>query len=376
MLISFNFKKNKNRRQLAILTLTSLFLFGGFFLASAKVINFGTPTDSIYVQGNLGVGTSQPAGLLDVEGASSILLGGSDATFRLTSTLNTLWMQGWNAARTGTVNNIAFSGYGGANRTMDIDLANQRVGIGTTNPDVNLHVYDSGTNAVVGVEQSAGNYALLNAGGTNASFRFNESYNFTIDKTSSIIDVTPNFKFLDANGSTNNLSFNEGSMFIRGDNSNIGINNTNPTTKLDVSGTFRNTLQTTHGMLGSAGNVLVAADNTGNLYQSNITEITSATKFTGGMIYDRKAVSDANYIIQSDDYIIGFTSLSADRTLTLPNSLCVNGRAFIITNETSGSHNVVVDPESTTQISGQDTITLGSYNSVPVYCNGSNWFIY
>jgi hypothetical protein len=94
------------------------------------------------------------------------------------------------------------------------------------------------------------------------------------------------------------------------------------------------------------------------------------------MIFNRTAAPNGAYTAQAADYIIGFSSLTADRTLTLPNALCTNGRAFIITNETSGSYNVIVDPESTTLISGQSTISLGANNSIPVYCNGSNWFIY
>ena len=49
---------------------------------------------------------------------------------------------------------------------------------------------------------------------------------------------------------------------------NVGIGLTNPSTKLDVSGSFRNTLATTHSLLGGAGEVVVLADNTGTLYST------------------------------------------------------------------------------------------------------------
>lgn len=91
----------------------------------------------------VGIGTTNPAGLLDVAGASYIFLGGDYATLRFHSTASTLWLQGLDATRTGTINTIAFSGQDGSTRTMDINLTNQRVGIGTTNPAYKLDVAGS-----------------------------------------------------------------------------------------------------------------------------------------------------------------------------------------------------------------------------------------
>jgi hypothetical protein len=72
MLILFDLRKKKGKRQLAILALVTLFLFGTAFFASAKVINFGTTEDTIFVQGNLGVGTSAPSNKLTVSGDADI----------------------------------------------------------------------------------------------------------------------------------------------------------------------------------------------------------------------------------------------------------------------------------------------------------------
>ena len=47
---------------------------------------------------------------------------------------------------------------------------------------------------------------------------------------------------------------------------NVGIGNTVPGTKLDITGSFRNSLATTHTALAGSGNVFVMADNTGALY--------------------------------------------------------------------------------------------------------------
>jgi hypothetical protein len=157
---------------------------------------------------------------------------------------------------------------------------------------------------------------------------------------------------------------------------NVGIGITAPAAKLDVTGTFRNTLATTHSLLGGAGNVYVAADNTGTLYQGILSEVSSALYINGGVINKRTAVANANYTALASDYIIAYTSLTANQTLTLPTALCVSGRTFIIVNETSSAYSVIVDPEGTATIAGQTTLSLGANNSTPAYCNGTNWFIY
>jgi hypothetical protein len=129
-------------------------------------------------------------------------------------------------------------------------------------------------------------------------------------------------------------------------------------------------------MLGGAGNVYVAADNTGALYQGLISEASSAVNIGGGIINKRTAVSNVNYTALTSDYIIAYTSLTANRTVTLPTALCASGRTFIIVNETSSAYSVIIDPEGATTIAGQSTISLSSNNATPAYCNGTNWFIY
>jgi hypothetical protein len=116
--------------------------------------------------------------------------------------------------------------------------------------------------------------------------------------------------------------------------------------------------------LGGSGNAIVMADNTGALYTSS------------GMLYNRTAVSNVAYTAQAADYIIAYTSLTANRVLTLPAALCTSGKAFVITNETNSAYSVVVTPDSGRLISGQTSISLPAYNSIPVYCNGTDWFIY
>lgn len=311
-------------------------------------------TNIYYNSGNVGVGTSAPAGNFDVANASSILLGGASATLRLTSTANTMWLQGLNATRNGTVNNITFSGYSGANRTLDIDLINQRVGIGTSAPAYNLDV--TGTLRVTDAAYFDKTTFIKDSNGTVDSwwgwYAWDKEFQF--NKRSSTNTFVQNI--FTANWDTGNFNLVPTS-------GNVGVYRATPTAKLDVNGSFISTSATVSNLAGS-GNTFVMSDNSGNLYTQD------------GITFKRTAIADASYNAQASDYIIAYTSLTADRTVTLPTSVCTSGRAYIIVNETGGAFNVVVDPESTATISGMTSISLPAYNSIPVYCNGTNWFIY
>jgi hypothetical protein len=188
------------------------------------------------------------------------------------------------------------------------------------------------------------------------------------------INVTGAFRVNGAAFSSSQWTTNGASIYYN--TGNVGIGITNPTAKLDIVGSLRNTLATTHSLLGGAGNKYVAVDNTGALYQGLLSEVSSALSIGGGIINKRTAVSNANYTALATDYIIAYTSLTANQTVTLPTALCASGRTFVIVNETSSAYSVIIDPEGATTIAGQVTIDLEANNSTPVYCNGTNWFIY
>ncbi len=188
------------------------------------------------------------------------------------------------------------------------------------------------------------------------------------------VNVTGAFRVNGAAFSSSQWTTNGTSIYYN--TGNVGIGITNPAAKLDIVGSLRNTLATTHSLLGGAGNKYVAVDNTGALYQGLLSEVSSAISIGGGVINKRTAVSNANYTALATDYIIAYTSLTANQTVTLPTALCASGRTFIIVNETSGAYSVIIDPEGATTIAGQATIELDSNNATPVYCNGTNWFIY
>jgi hypothetical protein len=188
------------------------------------------------------------------------------------------------------------------------------------------------------------------------------------------VNVTGTFRINGTAISSSQWTTNGTSIYYN--TGNVGVGITAPVAKLDVSGSLRNSLATTHSLLGGAGNVYVAADNTGALYQGMLSEVSSALYTNGGRINKRTAVANVNYTALAADYIIAYTSLTANRVVTLPTALCASGREFVIVNETSSAYSVIIDPEGTATIAGQASISLGANNATPAYCNGTNWFIY
>ena len=105
--------------------------------------------------------------------------------------------------------------------------------------------------------------------------------------------------------------------------------------------------------------------------------VNNKTGGVDGLMLNRRTISNVNGTALSTDYLIAYISLTANRTLTLPNSLCSpsGARALMIVNETNSAFSVIVQPESGT-ISGYSSFALPANGAIPVYCNGSNWFIY
>lgn len=99
--------------------------------------------------------------------------------------------------------------------TMRIDDANEEVGIGTTNPITNLHVYDATADAPVRVE----------SGDAGARIEFVDN-NTTLPQPPSLGALGNNLEFKIQGGTT--------IMSIDADG--VGINQSNPTTKLEIYG--------------------------------------------------------------------------------------------------------------------------------------------
>jgi len=99
---------------------------------------------------------------------------------------------------------------------------------------------------------------------------------------------------------------------------------------------------------------------------------------TGGQKVNRTAISDAAYTALPNDYIIAYTAITAERIVTLPVAATAGAATvYIIVDESgnAGAFNIVIDGNGAEEISGALTQTISvAYDSVSLYCNGTDWF--
>jgi hypothetical protein len=294
MLTSSNFKSNKNKQLLVIFSMASLFLFGLTLKTEAKVISVGTTTDTIYMGGSLGIGLTNPNSTLDVRNAISgdqLRFGQLNYTYSLGRDTSSgfLNFKGTQAGYTG------YDFLSDDNIHLLTMIDNGNVGIGATTPYANLQIGQSAGGItfsspskikIIGSPQSTTDEVFLNlvrdrnpgnqfAGA--ASFRLN-SFAGGTGGAPPTSQLTIALKSTSDNTDVANVDV----MTLR-DNGNVGIGATAPGTKLDIAGAFRNSLATTHSLLGNSGNVVVMADNTGALYTiTQASLLSGASNFWGG----------------------------------------------------------------------------------------------
>jgi hypothetical protein len=278
----------------------------------------GSTTGAIWSAnaGNVGIGTTNPKDKLTINGGGMFLdfsTGGatSGASWWLSSNANQAFI-GSNQyysttdkyARNGGASRIALDQTTGSTAgninfltapsgTADGSISwtnamtiqqGGNVGIGTTNPAAKLQVYTS-----TGLGGTTGNSQILSTfsglAGTGNTFMHNEwlyrdasgsSWTTTqlfdgISVDSSFLTPGTDTKTWWARDPNNNVQSwgNAANTYLTINGGNVGIGTTNPGVTLDVTGSFRNTLATTHSLLGGSGNVLVMADNTGTLYSTS-----------------------------------------------------------------------------------------------------------
>ena len=369
-----------------------------FYTESSGAVGERVRIDSI---GNVGIGTTSPAGKLEVSGTAiinnTLTLNGAG------SAIEQIWKGGtWYHIKANASNlfNIFEDNY---ETTRNIALVAGNVGVGTTAPSSKLQV-----GATTG-----SNFITLAGGVTGASYGIDWSFNNPgVNKYAQVM-----FSYDDR--STKGLQFNINNGYQMSFNridtvgtfqanlmtilsaGNVGIAKTNPGTTLDVTGGI-NASGTVNGtglciggdckvswpsIVSAGGGNLWSGTTTSAIWNANIgynvgigtTNPQATLQVAGGLSLNRTTVADADYTTQSTDYIIGYTTLTTNRTVTLPNALCTPGRFFVVLDESgsaSASKKIIIDPEGATTIVGQPTFTLsGAYNSVYVFCGSSAWYV-
>jgi hypothetical protein len=227
----------------------------------------GTTVYKTNTSGNVGIGTTNPTQKLDVNGISIL----RDMTY-WGANGRTNWDTGWFSLAATSGNKLYLGANGVESGQMVIDT-NGNVGVGTTNPGAKLDV--AGTSGLISRFASTGATGDLNYIdiGARAYFGYDGiSQNTVIQSIGG--------KGIEFN--VNNGTFGSGEVMRITSAGSVGIGTTDPGTKLDVTGSFRNTLSTTHSLLGGAGNVLVMADTTGTLYATSTDILTPIVTTSGG----------------------------------------------------------------------------------------------
>lgn len=114
----------------------------------------------------------------------------------------------------------------------------------------------------------------------------------------------------------------------------------------------------------------------GNAYYNVATNANAVifSPYTNGLplASTRVGVANANYTIGANEYIIGYTSLTATRTATLPATSAI-GRRIIVKDE-SGSSSPSVKITISGAIDGATSLDIVSaYGWAELYFNGTAW---
>lgn len=246
----------------------------------------------------------------------------------------------------------------------------------------------------------------LNIATGNITFSGNlpDSYYYFIDYSggdlSSNFSTISNISLLDNNFSGNEVIVNSGNVTATGIYSNSYFSlsagpisapngfSSGPGSSayFPYGGNFGNTTVVSAGFLWvQNGNLLV---NNGSVLASNYYGVNNApASFPTGLvssgtcqIYDFIRNVTGNYTVTAlNDQIIHFTGISGG-TLTMPPTLrATRGKTYIVKDAggAATSHNIIISGSGTNKIDGQTTYSLNSnYESVSLYTDGTNWFIY
>jgi hypothetical protein len=395
----------------------------------------GTGLGAINAAGNVGIGTTNPLVKLDIQATTTDGLIVRTDLYKTASLYNLYYDTGALDLFNKTDKRVQLSAWGN-NYIMD------KLGIGTTTPVGLLsagpmHVFNNGGSCGSNTRVIIGTPGVNVGGDQCAPFAINQPdpngfYYGRIGSTNAALEfgMTTGLAagYFNTKGAIPLAFWINGTERMRLDAAgNLGIGITNPGTRLTFATSSGQNINVGGGSIFNLNSVPLTRDyavprgyvddnffaNGGNSFNGAATlgtndnfnlnfETNSTTKMVlntsgylgigtttpaarlqvkGGLILNHTSVADANYTATADDYVIGYTSLTANRVVTLPNSLCIPGRYFAILDESgsagSGSAAITIDPEGSTNIIGSTTLTInGPYNSVYVFCGGNNqWFI-
>ena len=156
-------------------------------------------------------------------------------------------------------------------------------------------------------------------------------------------------------------------------NVSIGSSNTNA---IDASGGSGTLIYDNISFFGTSSQINSSITQT-------LMNLTTANLRANGLAYLHGGTAYAyiptavSYPVLTSDVIIGVTSTSSARTITMPNSGMTTGQRWTIKDESGGAatHNITISGNGA-DIDGSTTYVMNSnYQAVDIYWNGTNFFI-
>ena len=299
------------------------------------------------------------SGVTASSNTSDVLLVGSGTSFEVkksTVALSSLLTTSSSVTNVGTLSTLTVSG----NATFDtntlfVNSSNNRVGIGTTSPDEELHVKASG-DARVKIEGGNDSGVLV------LSSNSNDNYIFTYTNGSLYVRT-------------------DGSHLLLADNGgNVGIGTTSPSYKLDVNGTGRFTGDlTTDANLTVTGNLTVNGTTTtvstyNMVVEDSLIELNSgASSNTNdcGIVIERGSTGDNAFMgwdESADKFLMGTTTATGAST----GNLSVTTGTLVANLEGNVTGNLTGNVTGSILTAAQTNITsVGTLSSLNVSGSGS-----
>ena len=186
-----------------------------------------------------------------------------------------------------------------------------------------------------------------------------------------VYDATPTLCLTD-----NDINLNVSSASEAQDSNAVWIKADDATPEIGISGgngdSWDMTINTVDGAL---------FENATTYNFDNDVLITGSSTISEGQNVNITTVNAALYDLLATDYILNitYTATGAVTSLTLPTAQTVEGRIITIKDAggLAGTNNITVDCEAAQNIDGSSTFILNTnYESISLYCDGTNWFIY
>ncbi len=282
------------------------------------------------------------------------------------------------AGNTTSVNAIV--GKGSIDSYLQLNIQNNSSGTSASSDVVATANNGTETNNFVDMGINGGGYTGGVMGNANDAYLYNLGQNFLIGTGS----VSKSLIFM--TGGTSQSTNERMRIDATG---NVGINTTNPGSKLEVnSGTGGvsglRLKQLPSGAVLFMGATADVSQNNNNFYfdatnyRLGIGAGTSpnSTLQVGGSVSTAITTKTANYTAGVNDYTIICNNTSGGITIALPAAAGASGRNYIVKKISGASNNITIDPSGSETIDGVATRVLSTqYESVMIQCDGISWFI-